>query len=66
MAVEVHPYLVDVQSLRTFMLSILFWISDKSICGEVTTSLFFLGVRSIIVCSTYLCRSVDNIAVQLQ
>ena len=33
MVVEAHTYLVDVQSLRTRILSVLFWMADKCIMG---------------------------------
>ena len=47
MAVEVHTYRIDVQSPRTSILSIVFWISDKTICSKITSLSFFV-VRFIV------------------
>ena len=64
MTVEVHKYLVDVQSLRTSILSMISWISDKYNTRRDYTSLFLLVVRSI-ACSTNCYRDVDISAGQL-
>ena len=63
MAVEVHIYLIDVQSRRTSIQVSYFGYRINTICGKIT-SLFLLVVRSI-VCSTYFYREVDIRAGQL-
>ena len=57
MAVDVHTYLTDVQSLFTSILSISFWISDKCNMRKDYEFVFLLVVRSI-ACSTFLYREV--------
>ena len=63
MTVEVHAYIVDVQVLRTSMLKIILWMSDKSSMHR-DYELFLPVVRSI-ACSSYLCRDANISARQL-
>ena len=63
MTVELHTYLVDAHSLRTSILSTVFWISDKRNMRR-DYSWLLLVVPSI-VRSTYLYRKVDISAGQL-
>ena len=58
MAVEIHTYPVDGQSLRTSVLSILFWISDQR---NLWRNYEFVLTCSSVYCmlNPYLYRGVD-------